>query len=149
VDGHAQFGAYVQYLDAFGIPWAIVADGPALRDGSPMARQLAGLSHQPGAVPGDRDDFTGWREAWETAGVFTLARQFGDDSSKTGEFEEVLRRVNASLLDRIQAETGRGAKPLTGSWFVAEHPDPPQEVVDLYQKIAARFGPAIVPHDGP
>jgi len=31
VGGHRGFGAYVRYLDAFGIPWAIVADGPALR----------------------------------------------------------------------------------------------------------------------
>jgi hypothetical protein len=29
--------------------------------------------------------------------------------------------------------------------FVAEHPDPPSEVLELYRKIAGWFGPALVP----
>ncbi|MBO3744527.1 AAA family ATPase [Streptosporangiaceae bacterium NEAU-GS5] len=29
VEGDTAFGAYIDYLDAFGVPWAIIADGPA------------------------------------------------------------------------------------------------------------------------
>jgi hypothetical protein len=148
VDGHTNFAAYVEYLDAFDIPWAIVADGPALRGGSRMARQLAALGHLPSAPPDDRDDFTGWREAWESVGMFTLACEFGDDGSKGGEFEALLRRVDPDLLARIRSQTGRNSKPLTGSLFAAEHPDPPEEVMDLYKKIAAWLGPEILAEEG-
>jgi predicted ATP-dependent endonuclease of OLD family len=72
VDGHGSFGAYVRYLDAFGIPWAIVADGPALRPGSKLARHLHSLGHWPDEQPDEQEDFTLWREFWERLGVFTL-----------------------------------------------------------------------------
>jgi len=145
VDGQAQFGAYVRYLDALEVPWAIVADGPALRNDSKMARQLAGLGHRPDPVPGDPDDFAGWRKCWEGAGVFTLAQEFGLDGGKGGEMEAFLRSVDAGLLARIQGEVGRGQKPVVGSWFAAEHHEAPVEVLELYRKIADRFGPVIVP----
>jgi hypothetical protein len=95
----------------------------------------------------DPDDFTGWRTAWEAAGVFTLAREFGDDGRKGGEFEAFLREVDEDLLARITHEVGRGQKPVVASLFVAEHPEPPEEVLGLYRKIAGWFGPAIVPEE--
>lgn len=144
VDSDSRFGMYVRYLDTFGVRWAIVADGPALRGHSKLARQLAGLGHAPGQVPGDEDDFTGWRECWESVGVFTLAGEFGDDGGKGGEFEAFLRQEDAGLLARIEAEVGRNAKPVVGSYFAGEHPEPPGAVLDLYAKIAAWFGPSIV-----
>jgi hypothetical protein len=147
VDGHAGFGAYAKYLDAFGVPWAIVVDGPALRGDSDMARQLAGLGRFPGTIPDDLDDFAGWRKCWESVGVFSLAQEFGDDGGKGGEFEAFLRGVDADLLARIQADVGRGGKPVVGALFVAEHPEPPGEVLDLYRKLAEWFGPAIVPRE--
>lgn len=132
VDGHTRFGAYARYLDAFGVPWAIVVDGPALRDGSAMAGQLAELGRCPRIPPADPDDFAKWRECWEGEGVFTLAQEFGVDGDKCGEFEAFLRTVNEDLLLRIQREVGRGGKPLVASLFAAEHPEPPKEVLDLY-----------------
>jgi hypothetical protein len=145
VDSQTRFGAYVRYLDAFGVPWAIVADGPALRHDSKMAHQLAVLGHRPSTASGDLDDFAGWRKCWEGVGVFTLAQEYGHDGGKGGEFEAFLHSVDADLLARIQAEVGRGQKPVAGSWFAAEHHEAPVEVLDLYQKITDRFGAMIVP----
>ena len=145
VDGHKSFGAYARYLEAFGVPWAIVVDGPALREGSDMARQLAKLGRVPANPPGDPDSFAGWREAWEAAGVFTVARQFGTDGSRAGEFEAFLREVDQDLLARVQREAGTGRKPAAASLFAAEHPEPPPEILDMYRKIAEWFGPDIVP----
>ncbi len=140
------FGAYVKYLDAFGVPWAIVADGPALRRNSKLAKQLGELGHVPDSPPCNDDDFTGWREFWQRAGVFTLADQFGDDGSKSGEFEAFLRRVDPALLASARAEVGRN-KPLTGAYFAAEHPEPPQDVLGLYRLIGDRLGPIVSLND--
>ncbi|MDX3804603.1 AAA family ATPase, partial [Streptomyces sp. AK04-3B] len=41
VGGQNNFGGYINYLTAFGIPWAVIADGPALRGTSALAKQLA------------------------------------------------------------------------------------------------------------
>lgn len=139
VGGDAGFGAYVRYLDAFGVPWAIVADGPALRHNSKLAKQLGNLGHKPRTQPRDLDDFTLWRRYWQRAGVFTVAQQFGDDGSKSGEFEAFLGRVDQALLTRAQAEVGERNKPLVGAYFAAEHQQPPREVLELYKMIARRF----------
>jgi hypothetical protein len=96
------FGAYVRYIDAFGIPWAVVADGPALRRNRALAKQLADLKHLPRRQPDDCDDFTAWRGYWQRAGVFTLADQFGDDGTKGGEFEAFLNRVDQALLAKTR-----------------------------------------------
>jgi AAA domain, putative AbiEii toxin, Type IV TA system len=138
VNGDSGFGAYVRYLDAFGVPWAIVADGPALRHNSKLAKQLSNLNHRPTRQPSDHDDFVLWRKYWQRAGVFTVAEEFGDDGNKGGEFEAFLGRVDPSLLDRARSEVG-GAKPLVGAYFAIEHPDPPREVLDLYKQITKRF----------
>jgi len=143
VSGDSAFGAYVKYLDAFGVPWAIVADGPALRPNSKLAKQLRNLKHQPHSPPRDDDDFVQWRKYWQRAGVFTLAQEFGDDGNKGGEFEAFLERVDHSVLVRARAEVGERNKPLVGAYFATDHPDPPQEVLDLYKKIAKRFPHAI------
>jgi hypothetical protein len=138
VDGDSAFGAYVRYLDAFGVAWAIVADGPALLPGSKLARQLRGLDHWPEKQPEDEDDFAVWREFWEGLGVFTLADQFGDDGRKL-EFEAYLRRVDPDLLANVEAEIGAKHKPRIGARFADQHPEPPVEVLDLYARIARRF----------
>jgi hypothetical protein len=140
VDGDSAFGAYVRYLDAFGVAWAIVADGPALLPGSKLARQLRGLGHWPEKQPDDEADFAVWREFWEGLGVFTLADQFGDDGRKLGEFEAYLRRVDPDLLAKVEGEIGAKHKPRIGARFADQHPAPPVEVQDLYAAIAARFG---------
>ena len=143
VGGDSGFGAYVRYLDAFGIPWAIVADGPALRRNSRLAKQLRSLKRLPPRQPRDDDDFVLWRKYWQRAGVMTVAEQFGDDGKKGGEFEEFLRRVDRELLARVRAAVGEKNKPLVGAYFATEHPAPPAETLEIYKKIARRFPHAV------
>jgi energy-coupling factor transporter ATP-binding protein EcfA2 len=140
VDGQAGFGAYLRYLEAFGVPWAVVADGPALRPGSKLAEDLRELGCWPDAQSADeKDEFIGWRDFWEGAGVFTLAERFGDDGSKGGEFEAFLERVDPGLFEEA-ASAERRSKPRRGAYFALHHPEPPQEVLHLYQKIARQLG---------
>ena len=139
VGGDAGFGAYVRYLDAFGVPWAIVADGPALRQDSKLAKQLANLGYKPRNQPRDRNNFRAWRKYWQGAGVFTVAEEFGDDGSKGGEFEAFLGRVDQYLLTRATAEIGEKNKPIIGAYFAAEHPESPREILEMYKMIARRF----------
>jgi len=142
VSGDNGFGAYIEYLDAFGIPWTAIADGPALRPGSTLAKQLRDHGHQPPVAQPDGGDFAEWRTYWATAGVFTLANQFGDDGSRRGEFEAFLHRVDAGLLADVQAELGHRSKPQVGALFAAEHPAMPAEVAELYRAIMRRFSPS-------
>jgi hypothetical protein len=138
VDGDGGFGAYIRYLDAFDIPWAIVADGPTLRPTSKLAKQLRKLGRYPGEQPDEQEGFARWRKFWEDQSVFTLANQFGDDGSKLGEFEAYLERVDQALLGQVQSDVGKH-KPRVGACFAASHPEPPAEVLDLYGKIASRL----------
>jgi hypothetical protein len=90
---------YIRFLDAFAIPWAAVADGPALRKGQKLALDLRELGHWPHvSEPADPQDFPQWRDFWEHSGVFTLADQFGDDGSKRGELEALLKQIDPELL---------------------------------------------------
>jgi energy-coupling factor transporter ATP-binding protein EcfA2 len=136
VDGHSSYRAYIRFLDAYGIPWAIISDGPALREGEKLSQDMKELGHWPDdPQPGDDQDFAQWRGYWERAGVFTLATQFGDDGSKLGEFEELLRQVDRELFGKAMSETRR-SKPRAGAYFAAAHPELPDPVRDLFQKIA-------------
>lgn len=138
VGGQGGYGSYLRYLEAFGVPWVIVADGPALRADSQLAKDLRALGHWPGEPPRDREDFGQWRGFWEGAGVFTLADQFGDDGCKGGEFEAFLERVDKVLLVEAKRAGGR-SKPRAGAFFAVHHPEPPQDVMDVYVKIAGRL----------
>jgi hypothetical protein len=137
VDGDAGFGAYLRYLEAFGVPWAVVADGPALRPGSQLADDLRGLGCWPDKQPRDSEGFARWREFWEDAGVFTLADQFGDDGGKGGEFEAFLSRADSRLFAEAKRVAGR-SKPRAGAYFALGCPAPP-EVMDVYARIAGRL----------
>ena len=135
VSGHSGYGRYIRFLDAFAIPWAVVADGPALRKGQKLPFDLRELGHWPELPePADTEDFTQWRGFWEQAGVFTLADQFGDDGSKRGELEALLEQIDPELLARATRESDR-SKPRAGAYFAACHPVPPSAVLSLYEKI--------------
>lgn len=138
VPGQSGYGAYLRFVRAFGLPWAILADGPALRPAGKLAMDLREQGCWPSRPePDSPGDFTEWREFWELAGVFTFADCFGDDGSKGGEFEAFLRRVDSGLFAR--AMRAGGSKPRAGAFFALEH-EPPQEVFDVYARIAARLG---------
>ncbi|QUW78508.1 AAA family ATPase [Streptomyces mirabilis] len=136
VGGQNNFGGYINYLTAFGIPWAVIADGPALRGTSALAKQLAKQRLRPSNPPGDTDDFTAWTDYWRTAGVFSLADQFGDDGSKSGELEAYLRRLDPQILDQAQKDTT--SKPRVGALFATRYPHgTPPAVAALYKDVAA------------
>ncbi|MFF9164096.1 TOPRIM nucleotidyl transferase/hydrolase domain-containing protein [Streptomyces longwoodensis] len=138
VGGQNNFGGYISYLTAFGIPWAVIADGPALRGTSALARQLAKQGLRPPSPPDDADDFTAWTNYWKAAGVFTLADQFGDDGSKSGELEAYLGRLDPQILDQAQRDTT--SKPRVGALFAARYPHgTPPEVGALYRDVAAHL----------
>ncbi|GIH66983.1 TOPRIM nucleotidyl transferase/hydrolase domain-containing protein [Microbispora siamensis] len=136
VDGDKRFGPYIDYLDAFGIPWAIIADGPALRDSSQLAKHLA-HRYPNFSTPLNNAGFEECRDYWRCFGVFTLAEQFGDDGHKQGEFEAYLERVDSHALAMARSESGR-SKPRCGASFAA-NVSRPQEVADLYLAIMQRF----------
>ncbi|MFD7679197.1 AAA family ATPase [Streptomyces sp. NPDC060187] len=135
VGGDNNFGGYVNYLEAFQIPWTAVADGPAFQPTSGLSRQLnnLGLAPADGRPDPDNEDFSAWRAYWNRAGVFTVADTFGGDPEKSGEFEAFLERQNSALLTQMR-ELHNKSKPRVGAAFAAAHPAP-QEVVELYRQI--------------
>ncbi|MFI8085365.1 TOPRIM nucleotidyl transferase/hydrolase domain-containing protein [Kitasatospora sp. NPDC086009] len=134
VNGDASFGGYINYLEAFGIPWAVIADGPAFAPTANLGKQLRKLRLAPDDPPAADADFAAWRTYWNRAGVFTLADTFGTGGTKAGEIEAFLTRLDKSLLETVQAEH-RSSKPRIGAAFAAAHPKVPTEVTDLYQQI--------------
>lgn len=134
VGGDNNFGGYVNYLEAFQIPWAAVADGPAFRPTSGLSRQLNKLGLAPAdSRPAPDADFPAWRAYWNRAGVFTVADTFGGDPQKSGEFEAFLERQDTTLLTQMR-ELHSKSKPRVGAAFAASHPAP-QEVAELYRRI--------------
>ena len=116
VDGQNSFSVYVDLASQLGLPWAIVADGPALRPDSKMAKGLASLG-----IPAPRsgDDLGKVRRPWAEAGVFTLADQFGDDGTKAGEIEAFFRRVDSDEFTRAQRAVGSSKGARVGAAFAA------------------------------
>ncbi|WP_031077678.1 AAA family ATPase [Streptomyces sp. NRRL WC-3742] len=134
VGGEASFGGYINYLEAFGIPWAVVADGPAFAPTAKLGKQLMKLGLAPSDRPALENGFTTWRDYWNRAGIFTLADTFGNDGTKAGEIEAYLERLDKLLLEKVQAEH-RSSKPRIGAAFAAAHPEMPAEVLNLYRQI--------------
>jgi hypothetical protein len=137
VGGHKGYGAYVGYLEAFQIPWAIVCDGPALASNSDLANQLRKAQLAPDGEPEDPRDFPVWKAYWERAGVFTLATTFGDDGSKSGEFEALLQSIDSEGYEAAVRTAGR-SKPRRGLMFALDH-EPPAQAIKLYRDITTHF----------
>lgn len=134
VGGDHGFGTYIEFLTVFGIPWSVIADGPALAPGSKLHKYLEAQDLLPVDVPQDGQDFPAWKMYWQTAGVFTVADTFGVDGSKSGEFEAYLERLDSSLFQQVGQDIGKRSKPRIGIAFAARCA-PPQEVIDLYKSI--------------
>jgi hypothetical protein len=136
VRGDASFGNYISYLEAFGIPWAAVADGPALRPGSNLAKQLRNAGLLTRDQLDQEWDFERCRTVWRSVGVFCFADRFGDAQKKDGEFEAYLERLDTNLLAKAQQEMN-GSKPLVGTYFATHYPTTPQDVADTYTAMLA------------
>lgn len=125
VDGDWNFGPYVSYLEHLQIPWAILADGPAL---SPdyehsLSKSLTidpATSRAPTVLVGmkpESPEFGHWRSYWLANGVFTVAETFGlkekgekfeGDSEASGEVERFFSILDDELWASVKmAGTGK------------------------------------------
>ncbi|MEU4424722.1 TOPRIM nucleotidyl transferase/hydrolase domain-containing protein [Actinoplanes sp. NPDC024001] len=135
VDGQNSFGQFVGLARRLEVPWAVVADGPALRPGSTMAGQLHALGV---AVPSAATALEDVRAAWAAQGVFSLADAFGDDGSKEGEIEAFLERVDSAALTAARKAVGAKKGSRVGAAFAAAVA-PPKEVVELWRAVQERL----------
>jgi hypothetical protein len=119
------FAAYAALADSMGLPWAVIADGPALR---PVTGRVAKMVGLPATT-----DFMVTRDTAEKKGIFTFADRFGDDGTKGGEIEAFLRRTDAEAYERVLAEH-RKSKIRAGRAF-AESVGCPPEVQATYDRI--------------
>ncbi|MCU1482166.1 MAG: ATP-dependent endonuclease of the family-like protein [Subtercola sp.] len=127
VGGDSALVSYMRVLDALGVPWAALADGPAF--------QTRLQNYDPKAP---RHNFSAAKEYWASRGVHTVAQLFGTgEDREKGEFEAFLGKVDADSWQRAKA-AGHGSKPRTGEHF-AQHVAVPMEIVDIWEKVLARF----------
>lgn len=133
VDGDTAYGAYVELLDAFGVPWAILCDGPALRFGSAMHKQLSTHGRFQGLTTANAADFEAVKAWWERGGVYTLASEFGDDGGKGGEFEVFLKALDADVFEQADNANQR-SKVRTGMLF-ADMVECPDKVLELWSQV--------------
>ncbi|MCM1950946.1 hypothetical protein NC315_37135 [Streptomyces sp. G2] len=139
VGGDKSFGRYIEFLEAFSIPWVAIADGPALRPASDLHQQMKKQGILTATEPDSGEpDFDAWKAFWAAHNVFSLANLFGNDGTAAGEFEAYLKRLNPELLSQV--DKGR-SKPRIGAAFASQHPMP-KEIADLYALIRDRLHPA-------
>jgi hypothetical protein len=89
--------------------------GLACAQPAPSRTRSADSAINPPSREPPSDDFEEWRDYWRTAGIYTLADQFGDDDNRGGEFEAFLSQVDRNLLDQVQSEVGGRRKPQVGA----------------------------------
>lgn len=132
VGGDTAFGAFVHYLNCFGLPWAIFCDGQAL-DPNYTHSLLKRLPAWPtaGDPPADVTDFPVWQEYWRKRGVFTTATSFADT------FEAFARALDADAYDASRNEFPR-SKARRGAAF-ANRVSCPNDVSSVYAEIVAHF----------
>jgi len=143
VGGDNLFGPYVGYLEALGIPWVIVSDGPVLspryKDAIPLIEQLKAINvvGPPTTTPGDSAPFDEWRVYWEARHTFTLASTFGgldkDAKDKTGEIEAFFESIDGARWAGVKSQYPK-SKVRQGHAF-AEAVRCPTRVQELYQRL--------------
>ncbi|MFC5941700.1 AAA family ATPase [Micromonospora harpali] len=148
VGSDSAFGAYVSYLNAVHVPWAIICDGPVLspKYKTPLLNQLQQANVNLSDHPDVDAPFANWKSFWVDHGVFTTADQFGgvaNDKDKSGEIEAFLQRADGDLWRQIQAQFGK-SKIRAGLAFaervnLSAHPDQQREVADIWSAIKRRL----------
>lgn len=142
------FGPYVSYLNAFGIPWAIICDGPVLspyRETS-LLEQLTGAKVDLGPQPPLTAPFADWKAFWHQNGAFTVANRFGgvnDDRDKSGEIEAFFARIDENLWKDNYRRYAK-SKVRAGYSFAEEidlnhHPDQQKKLRQLWTNIIMRI----------
>jgi len=141
VGADTAFGRYVELLEAFGVPWAIICDGPVLdpdRDRASLTQQLSAVVPDLAEGRPSGSEFAEWARYWETKGAFTLADQFGT-TNQSGELEVFLSSVDSAAWSEA-TQAFRRSKVRAAQRFASEVACPPA-VDDLYGRILSYFAP--------
>jgi ABC-type transport system involved in cytochrome c biogenesis ATPase subunit len=149
VGSQTAFGKHIELCDAFGLPWAVLADAPALAAGSDLEKQLAEQGARGttrlGPAPDDPADFHAMKVRYEGVGVYTVADGFPDPAApkpkkgepKAGEIEQWFAHLDPAAWAEARAQYGR-SKPRIGKAF-AENVTVPAELVTLWGRILDRL----------
>ena len=160
VDGDWNFGPHVSYLHTMGVPWVILADGPALApaykngllrafafDETTGERVLTLVGDQ----PSETGPFEEWQHFWRRNGVLTVASTFGikgsgekhaADAKDSGEIERFLRQLDEELWTTVKSEVT--SKVRRGYVFAERlnldaHPDAKASIEALWNALLARL----------
>jgi len=147
VGGDRLFGPYVAYLEACGIPWAIICDGPVLspnyQGGSPLVEQLrlVGLLPALTGAPNADGSFEDWKMFWAKHRVHTLADQFGgleaNSKDRSGEIEHFFESRDSTRWLEAKAMFPK-SKVRAGHAF-AETVPCPATVKEIYLSLVAEL----------
>lgn len=137
VGGDQRFGFYTRYLDAFGIPWAIVCDSKVMNPskkgsvheqlGTGRPRRSRAFSRQTKPAS-TKAAFARQRKKLESLGVFTLVKE--PDS----EIETFLKALDPTAWQRAGRSEAQN-KIRRGRVFAASVPCP-DEVAVLWKKLS-------------
>ncbi len=127
VDSETGFSPHMRLMDKLGVPWAVLADGPALYNSLPRYNPAA-----------PSDDFEAAKRFWREQGVFTLAEEFGIGERRGhGEIEKFLRDYDSSAFE-LASNIGGRSKPRVGEIYAHRVPMPPQ-FAEIWSEVVSRF----------
>jgi hypothetical protein len=137
VGGDERFPKHAHLMEVLGIPYAIVADGPAFVSDKALSK----LPH-PAPVPADpaNESFAEAASRWKPYRVRTLATEFGTGDRKGfGEIEAFFEAVDAPVWAELSHGVGRKDKPLLGYRF-ANLTAVPARVIELWRLLRHDLG---------
>lgn len=135
VGGDERFPKFARLMGELAVPYAIIADGPALHATGSLSKLPTPAPEGP---PGE--SFEDARKRWAAHRVHTLATEFGisPDHGK-GEIEAFLQRVDPQAWADVTAAGGRKDKPLLGYRFASRVPTP-DVVTELWRDLLLDLG---------
>lgn len=135
VGGDTGFPKHARLMDRLGVPYAIVADGPAFRADGPLSRMPS--SEVPEDV--DQSEFYQIAHRWADRRVRTLATVFGHDGTKAGEIEAFFKQVDPEVWADVSNNGDGNGKPSQGYEF-ASRVSAPKPVLDLWRSLLGDLG---------
>ncbi|WP_433203911.1 TOPRIM nucleotidyl transferase/hydrolase domain-containing protein [Dactylosporangium sp. CS-047395] len=137
VGGDERFAKYARLMETMGIPYAIVADGPAFAPGKALSKLPRPA---PAADDPDNELFGDAVRRWQPYRVRTLATEYGIGERKgLGEIEAFFESVDPAGWATLAREPGRKDKALLGFRFASRTPVP-EAVVDLWRLLRQDLG---------
>ncbi|MET9271830.1 hypothetical protein [Kribbella sp. NPDC003557] len=136
VNGQNGFPSTIRLLRSMGIPWVVLADGPALRPGKRLAKYLRAEGLLESMPPAQRLEDV--RKVWSAAGVYSFATEFGDDGTKSGEIDAFMESIDPTALAAARKTVGAQKGARVGAAFAAAVAPPPV-VADLWAQMCNRL----------